>query len=443
MLSKFKIRIALFLAAIFTTIFAGVYLWSEQKNLLLMAVLLGILAGLLIGLYSYIVATDRKLTNFLLNIKYDDFEAHYSDSAGEKSQYELTSAFNLITNKFRSIRQEKEAQYQYLQAIVEQVDTGLICFDGAGRTILMNSAARHLLHKSHFPNFDFVKKYSPALHSALKETGPGERHLVKLAVHNQILQLAVRKTILTLPDGPLHLYVLQNIHAELERQEVESWQKLIRILTHEILNSVAPVVSLAEMVNGMLAEPGAGNPERDEDLRKSIQAIQRRSAGLMHFTENYRQLAKVPQPRFEPTDPVALVDRVLLLLDPAIREKQIKVEKHYPSVGLSLPLDPALMEQVVINLVKHAIEALSETPRPRIRITVAKASSGAVEIAIEDNGPGIPDELLGQIFVPFFTTKKEGNGIGLSLSRQIVQLHKGSLHATSTVGEGSCFSVRL
>ncbi|MBL7796128.1 MAG: hypothetical protein JNJ90_06445 [Saprospiraceae bacterium] len=441
MLTKFKIQIALYLVAILAVVFLGVYLWQTRPNTALVIIFGGVLLALIAGLYALIISTDRKLTNFLLNIKYDDYEAHYSATTGEKSQYELTSAFNLITGKFRSIRQEKEAQHQYLQAIVEQVDTGLICFDEQGKTVLMNRGAQQLLHKSHFPNLEFVKKYSPALHAAFREIAPGERTLVKLIVNNQMLQLAIRKTILKLRDEALHLYVLQNIHAELEHQEVESWQKLIRILTHEILNSVAPVVSLAEMTNSLLQEPAANEPERQESVKQAVQAIQRRSAGLLHFTETYRELTKIPQPQFEPTDPAALAERVLLLFVAPIQAQGVRVEKHYPALALSIPLDPALMEQVLINLVKNALEALAETEQPRLVVSVAKTPEGAVEIAVADNGPGIPDDLLGQIFVPFFTTKKTGSGIGLSLSRQIVHLHRGSLYAASEVGKGSCFTV--
>ncbi len=443
MLSTFKIRIALYLAAILVVLFVGVYLWQIQANYALAVVFGGVLVALIAGLYYLIISTDRKLTHFLLNIKYDDFEAHYSANSGEKEQYELSSAFNLITGKFRSIRQEKEAQHQYLQAIVEQVDTGLICFDEQGKTILMNKGARQLLHKSHFPNLEFVKKYNAALHAAFREIAPGERTLVKLIVNNQILQLAIRKTVLKVREEALHLYVLQNIHTELEHQEVESWQKLIRILTHEILNSVAPVVSLSEMTNTLLQAPGAGTPEQQEDIKKSVQAIHRRSTGLLHFTETYRELTRVPQPRFEPTDPVALVERVLLLFAQPIQEQAVQVEKHFPSLAISVPLDPALMEQVLINLIKNALEALAETAHPRLTVSVAKTPEGAVEIAVADNGPGIPDELLGQIFVPFFTTKKTGSGIGLSLCRQIVHLHRGSLYATSQGVGGSCFTVQI
>ena len=443
MLTTFKIRIILHLLAIIVVVFAGVFLWQEYPNYFLAIVFAGILAILLASLYALITATNKKLANFLLSIQYDDYEAHYSAAAGEPAQQELSSAFNLITDKFRDIRQEKEAQYQYLQAIVENVDTGLICFNEQEETILMNKGIQQLLHKSYFPNLESVKKYNEALYDALREVAPGEKKLAKLVVNNQILQLSIRKTILKIQDEALHLYALQNIHTELERQEVESWQKLIRILTHEILNSITPVVSLAEMANERMHGPALSDPEALDDIKQSIEAIQRRSNGLLHFTEAYRQMARIPTPRFEQVDPAQLLERVLLLLSRQIQDAKVQVDKHYPVNPLTALLDPNLMEQVFINLVKNGLEAVEAAPTPRLTVSIAKDASGLIEISIADNGPGIPEDVLPQIFIPFFTTKKEGSGIGLSLSRQIVHLHKGHIFAASRPEGGSVFTVQL
>ncbi|MCB9283287.1 MAG: hypothetical protein H6563_04370 [Lewinellaceae bacterium] len=442
MLSTFKLRILVHLAAIIGMVFAGVYFGWEKGNLFLSAAFVGLVSLLLVSLFALINATNKKLASFLLNIKYDDYEAHYSSQSGENSQKELSSAFNLITGKFRSIRQEKEAQYQFLQAIVENVDTGLICFDEAGRTVLMNRGIQQSLHKSYFPNLDSLKKYNASLYTTLREIVPGEKKLAKLVVNNQILQLSIRKTILNMQDESLHLYALQNIHAELEQQEVESWQKLIRILTHEILNSITPVVSLAGMANEMIQSPALSGPGLD-DLRQSIQAIQRRSDGLLHFTEAYRQLTKIPPPKFEPTDPVQLLERVLVLFSRPIQEGGLQIVRHFPVNPVTVLMDPNLMEQVFINLIKNALEALAGRPEPELTLLVNREATGLIAISIADNGPGIPEELLSQIFVPFFTTKQEGSGIGLSLSRQIVHLHKGSIFITTPVGGGSCFTIHL
>ncbi|MBK7408107.1 MAG: hypothetical protein IPJ40_08605 [Saprospirales bacterium] len=319
-LSKFKIRILVYLTAIIGVVFTGVFLWQEHANVPTAVVSVVVVGMLLVGLFRLINATNKKLANFLLNIKYDDFEAHYSNTSGESSQYELSSAFNLITGKFRSIRQEKEAQYHFLHAIVENVDTGLIVFGEDGRTILMNKGLQQTLHKSYFPSLESVKNTVPPCTRPSAKLPPEKKKLAKLIANNRILQLSVRKTILKAQGEPLHLYAMQNIHAELEHQEVESWQKLIRILTHEILNSITPVVSLAEMANDRVQSSTLSEPEAQDDIRQSIQAIHRRSLGLLHFTETYRQLTRIPIPKFEETDPVQLLERVLVLFSHQIQE---------------------------------------------------------------------------------------------------------------------------
>ncbi|HRD81250.1 MAG TPA: ATP-binding protein [Saprospiraceae bacterium] len=440
MLSKFKTNILLHLAGILIVVFTGAGVWNISHNWPLLLVLLAVLAGLLVSLYSLIAATNKKLAHFLLNIRYEDFEAGYSATQGEPSERELSSAFNLITDKFRSIRQQKEAQFQYLNAIVENVDTGLICFDENGRTVLMNRSLQQLLHKSYFRDKSTVQHFNSELHDALERIEPGEKKLVRLVINNQLLQLAVRKTILKTGDEVLHLFAIQNIHTELEGQELDAWQKLIRILTHEILNSVTPVVSLSETAHQMIrSETGydAGM------LEKSIEAVWRRSKGLLHFTETYRRLTRIPQPVFEPSKPVEILERVLVLLSKELKESEMEVRRYFPAHEITVLLDPALMEQVFINLVKNALQAMQDTSSPRLTLAVTKDAAGRVEISVADNGPGIPDEVLSQIFVPFFTTKEEGSGIGLSLCRQIVHLHKGQIHVASAQDKGACFTVTL
>ncbi len=409
---------------------------------------LAILAGLtaiaaVASLFSLVDKTNSEIASFLLNIKYDDYTATYTTQEPDQSFNKLYGAFNVITDKFRDIRQEKEAQFQYLQAIVEHVDTGLICFDKTGQTLLMNRALQRLLHKSYFPDLASVARFNPTLHAAMESLLPGDRQLVKLVVNNQILQLAVRTTILKLKNGEYHLYSLQNISAELEEQEVQSWQKLIRILTHEIMNSVTPVASLAATASDMVGRFATFDADAAEDIRTAVRAIRKRSEGLLHFTETYRQLTRIPQPKFQEVNPVVLLDDVITLFKPAIAEKQIRLEKQAPATPPTIQADPELLEQVLINLLKNAIEAVEPVEHPAISVGVAKDAEGTVLLHIADNGPGIPADLQEQIFVPFFTTKNQGSGIGLSLCRQIIQLHKGSLSVVSKEGEGATFIIRL
>ncbi|MEO1435274.1 MAG: ATP-binding protein [Bacteroidota bacterium] len=418
MFKNFKIKIISYLVGIFGVLFALAFTLFAAASKVYLLILVPLLGILVYQLYQLIDKTNTQVANFLANIKYNDYEAHFTESKSIGDSYrDLHSAFNLVTEKFRDIRSEKELQFQYLQAIVEHVDTGLICFNEEGKTMLINKGVQQLLHKSYFPSFQAIERYNEALYEALNTIQPGERKLVRLVVNDQIVQLAIRKTILKLKDDSLHLYAIQNIHSELEAQEIQSWQKLIRILTHEIMNSIAPVVSLAGTTNEMMADRTLREESFEADIRKAISAIHRRSEGLLHFTETFRQLTKIPPPRFQSVNTVEVIERVLTLLRPKLDQKGITLERQFKDKTYIAELDPDLMEQVFINLLNNAVDALEKTEDPRISIHIFKSIEGELEIQIADNGPGIPDDLLDQIFVPFFTTKREGSGIGLSLSR--------------------------
>ncbi|MCC6462729.1 MAG: GHKL domain-containing protein [Saprospiraceae bacterium] len=443
MLRFFKTKILLHVLLI-VLLLGGVVYGVYRPGYTGPALLAGLAAlGVVISLFRLVEKTNSEIAAFLLNIKYDDYTATYTTQEPDQSFRELYGAFNVITDKFRDIRQEKEAQFQYLQAIVEHVDTGLICFDKEGRTLLMNRALQRLLHKSYFTDIASVERFNPPLFVAMDGLLPGERQLVKLVVQNQILQLAVRTTILKLKNGEYHLYSLQNISAELEEQEVQSWQKLIRILTHEIMNSVTPVATLAATASEMVGKFNTFDGDAADDIRTAVRAIQKRSEGLLHFTETYRQLTRIPPPKFQDVSPVALLENVVTLFKPTLAEKKIVLEKQFSATPMSIQADPELMDQVLINLLKNAIEAVEGRADAHITLNVARDLEGTVIIQLADNGPGVPEDLQEQIFMPFFTTKNEGSGIGLSLCRQIIQMHKGNLNVVSAEGEGATFVIRL
>jgi nitrogen fixation/metabolism regulation signal transduction histidine kinase len=444
MLKNFKIKALLYLGSILVVVIGSGYALFILDTKVYLLILLPVFVFLIYQLFSLVDKTNIEVASFLANIKYNDYATRFPESKTAGDSYQnLHGAFNLVTAKFRDIRSEKEAQFQYLQAIVENVDTGLICFNDSGQTVLINKVLQQLLHKSYFPNFNSIQTYNHAIFDALNEIQPGERKLVKLVIKDQIVQLAIRKTILQMRDDALHLYAIQNIHSELEEQEVASWQKLIRILTHEIMNSIAPVVSLAATTNEIMDHEEDLSEESERDIKKAIEAIHRRSEGLMHFTQTYRQLTKIPPPKFEASDPVEVIERVLTLLKNDLDKKHIVIERNFKEKRFEVQLDPELMEQVFINLIKNAADALGDAPDPKISLHIFKSIEGELEIQIADNGPGISPELLDEIFVPFFTTKKDGSGIGLSLSRQIIQMHKGNLFAYSKEGKGTVFTMKL
>lgn len=443
-MKNFKLKILLYIISIFILLIGANYgISQETGNLVVGICFLGI-AVLVYSLFRTVDKTNQAITNFLLNIKYDDYAVNYSESKQFTESFkDLNGAFNIITEKFRAIRSQKEAQFQYLQAIVENVDAGLICFDQNGKTILMNRALQQVLRKSYFPNLLSVKKYDEVLYDTLQNLQPGERKLVKLVAANQMLQLALRTTILKIGEEQLQLFAVQNIQAELEEQEVASWQKLIRILTHEIMNSVAPVVSLAETTNHLIGDNTSFDAETHEDIKGAIQAIHKRSQGLLNFTQTYRQLTKIPLPKFQTVELASLLDSIFILFKPTMEKKGVQLETNYPVHPISIQGDPELLEQVLINLLKNGIESVAGQADAKIVVTVLKDKEGMAQIQIADNGAGISSELQEQIFIPFFTTKEEGTGIGLSLCRQIIHLHKGQLSVISEEGKGAIFLISL
>jgi nitrogen fixation/metabolism regulation signal transduction histidine kinase len=398
------------------------------------------LFSLLYSLFSLVNQTNKKLTEFLLNIRYDDYEAHYSSESGEITQKALSGAFNVITDKFRHMRQEKEAQYHFLNNIVENVDTGLICFEDSGETLLMNPALKRVLHKSYIPNMESLSKVDEKLFEAMHAMGSGEKTTVQIRNGQEAVDLSIRKSTMKLGSDRVHLFVLSDIRNELEEQEMAAWQKLIRILTHEIMNTVAPVASLASTADAMIVKEATMDPETREEIHMAVRTIQKRSEGLLDFTEKYRSLTKLPVPKFQAVELKELLDYILVLFSARIQEQGVTIEKYFPHQPVMVNADPALLEQAIINLIKNGLDALEDITAPKIQIAIRKQENRtAIEIA--DNGPGIPADTLDQIFVPFFTTKESGSGIGLSLARQILHLHKGTIACTSEVGKGTLFTV--
>ncbi|NND34366.1 MAG: GHKL domain-containing protein [Saprospiraceae bacterium] len=441
-LSKFRTRALISVSLLVIFISLGLYMIFSQDAYFPGFILLGLAAMVVYSIFRLVNRTNRNLANFLMGIKYDDFETNYNKSLSENSEKELFGAFNLINGKFRNIRLEKEMQFQYFQALVENVETGLIGFDREGKTLFMNKGLQAILRKSYFPNFNAVKKYDPALYDTMNSIRVGERKMIKKEIFDETRQLAVQKTQLKIKQDTYDIFSIQNIYEELQAQEITSWQKLIRILTHEIMNSVSPVISLAHSTNDLLANTSEVDVATRDEIHQAVKAIQKRSEGLLHFTETYRRLTKVPPPRFHDLDAKELMDDVMLLMGTVMRDKNIDLEYQVPDKPVSFRGDPEQLEQSFINLVKNAIEAVEDSDAPKIWVQIEVRNQMLV-FRIRDNGPGVPAELRDQIFIPFYTTKPEGSGIGLSLCRQIIYQHGGTLRAIFPEEGGSEFLISL
>ena len=439
MLKQFKANIIFRLLFLIGMVLAFVYCYNNTEYYITMFILAVLVLISFVDMVKYVDQTNRDFTAFLMGIKYDDFSATYSGKHKGKSFGEMYEAFNQINRKFLDIRSDKEAHSQYLQTIVENVDVGLLCLDGKDKVVLMNKKLQQMLKKPYLIDVYYLKSVDDHLFEVVNGLEHGDRELVKLNVNNKLLQLSVKAVEFKLRNEPFKLVSLQNIQSELEEQELISWQKLIRILTHEIMNSITPIVSLATTIDDMVQTDMSDDDL--QDVKQAMKTIERRSENLLRFTETYRNLTRVPPPNFELTDARAMIERTETLFKPIAKQEGVDLSITVPDNSIYLQADPGLIEQVLVNLTKNAIEAVKEKEGAKVTLNLQKQRDGKISITVADNGKGIEEIMLEQIFVPFFTTKKEGSGIGLSLSRQIMRMHKGNITVQSEEGEGTVFTL--
>lgn len=420
--------------------------WSIYETKFLMTPLVFGLATIIqmIALIYYNEWTLREIKRFFDSFIDSDYTRRFEQSEKGNAFNQLGSAFNKIVEDFSKIRIEKEEHYQYLLQVNKHVNVGILCFTGAGKIDLMNSAACDLMNKQALNEMNMVHNFAPEFHDLLMDLKSGEKMMYKCDFGAGKIDLAISANKFKLGIKDYTLISLQNIKSELDAQEMQAWQKLIRVLTHEIMNSVTPVVSLTTAVKRLMEDESGSakliselQQEQGDDIYKSINAIEKRGKGLLKFVNAYRDYAKVPVPELVEVNLADVVKDVLLILGSSL--KHIKVEISTSNEFAQCEFDPNLIEQVLINLIKNATEALAEMESPQIEI---KVDSSIPSISVIDNGPGITAENLEEIFVPFFTTKKQGNGIGLSLSKQIMKAHKGDITVESD-STGTTFTLKF
>ncbi|MEP0271590.1 sensor histidine kinase [Ekhidna sp.] len=402
-------------------------------------------------LYNFLEKSNREIVHFLQSIHYDDFTNTYPEKKSGSSRDLLYHEFNEILRKFREIRADKEAQHQYLRTIVQHIGIGIVTFDVDGEVQIMNNAAKKLLGLKLIKNIKQVAKDHPSLLTSFQELKTGGRDLIKITKNDDEVQLAVYAIELSLLGKAFKLISIQNIQSELEEKEMEAWQNLIRVLTHEIMNSVTPISSLAATVETELAEfleNGMNinqiNDDTIQDFHLSVKTIHRRSESLIKFVSDFRNMTRIKLPTLEPTEVEEMIKHVLILLKPDIEASKITINCSVKP-DLEVNIDREQIEQVIINVVKNAVQALAaaEKENKSLTITAMPTDGGGAFISVADNGTGIEEEALKKIFIPFFTTKQNGSGIGLSLSKQIMRKHGGNITAKSQIGEGTEFLLKF
>jgi two-component system nitrogen regulation sensor histidine kinase NtrY len=399
-------------------------------------------------LIHYVEKTNRDLTRFFTSIRYSDFSQTFKDDGLGSSFDGLRKAFTEVMNVFRKTRTEKEEHYRYLQTVVQHIGIGLIAYQPSGDVELINTAAKRLLGIPSLKNIRSLEPYSKLLVETLFNIKPKDRALIKVEDQNELLHLALYATEFKMRGQDFSLVSIQNIHSELEEREIEAWQKIIRVLTHEIMNSITPISSLASTINEMIKESYQMRTAKEKidsesltDIHDAAQIIQKRSQGLLHFVDAYRNLTLIQKPNFQLFPVKELFSRVEKLMQANIKKKAIRLRIDVDPQTLELTADPELIEQVLINLLLNALHAVGGRKKAKIDLNAHLDGRGRICIQVKDNGPGIAAENLEKIFIPFFSTKEGGSGIGLSLSRQIMRLHRGSITVHSETQNGSVFTL--
>ncbi|MFM2043442.1 MAG: hypothetical protein RLY86_2018 [Pseudomonadota bacterium] len=466
---RFEMNVTLRVAALaFSSMLLGVLLVATEYRATALLVAIAILVQIG-GLLRKVTVTNRELSRFLTAIAHSDFSQTFSMRGMGSAFDDLGASFTTVLERFKATRADTERQAEYLNALLEHVPVALAAVFPDGRVELLNNAARRLLGPE-----DLTRRVVEAgaglgagaggttapladgpagatVADTLRALRPGGRQLLRMTggMSGGPQQLTVAATQLTLMGEPRMLVSLQNIGADLDATEVRAWQELVRVLTHEMMNSLTPVSSLTRTAKAVMEDltvKVADRPDLREEVEDAVQAIDtvaRRSDGLLRFVERYRQFTSVPKPVTERIKVREVVERMRLLMAPAMAERRIRFDTLVLPPSLEMAADPDLLDQVLINLLKNAVEALAGREDAAIRLSAFLDDGGRVSIQVADNGPGIPPEVAERIFVPFFTTKRDGSGVGLSLARQIMMAHGGSIGAAPADGGGTVFTLRF
>jgi nitrogen fixation/metabolism regulation signal transduction histidine kinase len=400
---------------------------------------------LFINTYAFVKRRFVAMDDFFEAVKYRDFSRWFPEDIGPKDIRFLYTGFNEINRTIKEINSQNEAQYVYLQKILEMVDIGIIAYNlESGDVLWSNDSFGDILDIPTFKNIRFVENRKPELFNTIFEMYHREPDSLSIALQNDSIKILISDTVFQVDDDAFKLIVIQNIDDTLNKNESESWKKLLSVMTHEIMNSITPISSLADTlqknIQVAIEQPDESHLEL-EDLNYGIKTIKNRSEGLLKFAKTYRSLSKVTHLNLQRVKVSELFDNIQRLMEPSIKAKNIAIEFSITSPKLELDIDTHLVEQVLINLVLNAVDACKNQDHAEIKVLASQNPNRAIVIKVFDNGSGIPQDILENIFVPFFTSKATGSGIGLSLCKQIMLLHKGRIIVKSIEGEGSVFSL--
>jgi two-component system nitrogen regulation sensor histidine kinase NtrY len=403
-------------------------------------------AYLVYDLYRYQKKAEVELKQFVESVHYRDFTRYFDVKHAPTELQPLRKGFNEINTAFKVISKEKETQYQYLQRILELVDTGILSYELAtGNVVWMNEALKRMLQIPYLKSLDSLSRRDAELGEVVKNIKPGEGKIATAHREKDAFKILVSCSAFQTESQTYKLIAFQNVSEALDETESKAWQRLLSVMTHEIMNSVAPISSLADTLKKSLQKASADKSGNGgyEDLELGIETIKRRSEGLLRFAETYRNLNKITKLNLKKVQVLDLFVNLQQLMQPKLEQLHIELEIILKEPGITIEADTNLVDQVLINLVINAMDAVREREQPRIILSASKGPNNRTLLKVADNGIGMPAEIMDKIFIPFFSTKKSGSGIGLSLCKQIMMLHKGNISVQSVEGEGTAFLLQF
>ena len=434
------------LAIFAVTVFALGITIADKFNFTVVIALLAAIAFQGAQLLKLIEAPKEKSASFP-KIKFDEVSQTFKSENNDEATRYFCNYLNDSFVRVKSQRKEKDSEYQFFKNIVQHIGIGILTFDEQGVIQMINTAAKRLLKIDRAEKLDDLREVDSTLVDSFLKLKTGGRELFQLKTGDETAQLSFYAIELTLRDKVMKLISMSNIQTELEEKEMKAWQDLVRVLTHEIMNSVTPISSLAGVIEEELdqklkKEDLVLKKEEAEDMHLSVQTISKRSAGLIRFVKEFKNLTHVPKPKLTEIKVKDLLEELTMLHKKELADNSVSLEINLRADDMVLTADKTLIEQVIINLIKNAIQSFSNQSDRKI-IVSAYTNENHITISVKDNGNGIDADAIDKIFIPFFTTKKTGSGIGLSLSRQIMRQHGGQISVKSKLGEGTEFILRF
>lgn len=444
--NRYEWRLLLRVFLMFLALLAAAFVVVKGQPLYLV-IFIPLIIYAVIEMIRFQKKAQDEVNQFVESIQYRDFSRHFDVRKAPNELKPLRKGFNDINTTFKLISRERETQYHYLQKILELVDTGILSYEEeTGEIGWINEAFKNLISIPYLKTVHSLEKREPDLYLELTKVKPGDSKIITITRNQQLVKILITASVMRSDDKLYKLIAFQNVSEALDETESKAWSKLLNVMTHEIMNSVAPISSLADTLKNRLQSPEIANSVQSselEDLELGIDTIKRRSEGLLKFTESYRSLNKITKLDRNKVLVRDLFENLNSLMRPTLEKKHIELEIILRDPTLAIQADINLIEQVMINLLVNAIEAVKDREEPRLTLSAEVQNNSKTLVKVTDNGLGMPPELLDKIFIPFFSTRKTGSGIGLSLCKQIMLLHKGNIQVQSTEGKGSSFILQF